>query len=210
MWKTIYDKLVSEISQSCIDWDRVELLIKELGTKINERYDDGDSLLSFLYPYVRSGKAALELTERFLSNGYDVSANAGFNGSACLHRLCRSFYDHYILPVAQRLLEAGADSSLNIYGDKEEEGVLDSIGSKSGYWVFGYFDSANIFEAYYKMVQRKEEGKPYKGIRAFRDSVGQKIILNPYFDEGDALIEDLSEAYSDIIGSRIRSLRFES
>ena len=49
MWKTIYDKLVSEISQSCIDRDRVELLIKELGTKINERYDDEDSLLSFLY-----------------------------------------------------------------------------------------------------------------------------------------------------------------
>ncbi len=45
------------------------------------------------------------LTEIFFENGFDVKENSGHNGASCLLQLCRSFYDQYILDVAELLLD---------------------------------------------------------------------------------------------------------
>lgn len=237
-----------------IDWDKTENYIQQLGKNINDVVDEDDTFLSELYEYVHNGKDALELTKLFLQYGYDVTANNGFNGSACLHRLCWSFYDHYILHVAEILIDAGADCGSDTSEDSENEpsGVIASIDWCSGEWMTGNFQGANIFEAYYEMVYRKIHNKPYKGIRSFRDSVGKTItkvlklsldscddvpsspnvfngrlvfiaddvalvaepnveyMINPYYLDGDYIVEDVSWFYNGIIGSKIKGLRFES
>ncbi|MBR2852335.1 MAG: hypothetical protein IKB91_08125, partial [Anaerotignum sp.] len=46
---------------------------------------------------------------------------------------------------------------------------------KSGDWYTGYYNTANIFEAYYLMAERALNGKDYQGIRSFRDCVGKTV-----------------------------------
>ncbi|SFR69721.1 hypothetical protein [[Clostridium] aminophilum] len=139
------------------------------------------------------------LTEIFLENGFDVKENSGHNGASCLLQLCWSFYDQYILDVAELLLDAGADPTVKTSED-DERGVMDSIDGKLDYWSMGemtdcpteYYDSANIFEAYYAMVDRALEHKDYHGIRAFWVSVGYRVnkveeIAVPHWNKNESL-----------------------
>ena len=177
-------KLEEAISDKTIDWGEVELLIESLGENINDISkviaDEPETILSNLYGYIEmeEGYIGLKLTELFLKHGYDVSANEGINGAVCLRELCWSFYDHYILHIAELLINAGADCSIDTTGDGHYEGnvgVLNCIAWKSGNWMTGSYDSANIFEAYYLMAERALNGKVYQGIRSFRDCVGKTV-----------------------------------
>ena len=177
--KEIISKIAMQLKQKFIDWSEVEEAIKCLGENIN-MYDDGseECILSELYMSThRPGTCNKMLTELFVKHGFDVSANEGKNGASCLSALCWSSYDEYILHIAERLLELGADSTISTEGELDEEnrGVLSSIAWKFGYWNTGEYDSANMFVAYYEMIKRHQEGKKYKGIRAFRDSVGETV-----------------------------------
>lgn len=180
----IISRLEDIISARKVGWTTAECLIESLGENINDVKEviagEPETILSDLYEYVDSGKGdiAVRLTELFLKHGYDVSANDNLNGAVCLDRLCWSFYDHYILHVAELLLNAGADPSIDLSddGDFEENiGILNSISWKSGNWNTGYYDTANLFEAYYLMAERALEGKAYQGIRSFRDCVGKTV-----------------------------------
>lgn len=73
-----------------IDWAVVESLIEALGENINDAIDDDVTILSELFWGIGSGKGdiVVKLTELFLKHGYDVSANDGLNGAACLYALC--------------------------------------------------------------------------------------------------------------------------
>lgn len=75
------------------------------------------------------------------------------------------------------LLNIGADSTIGCAEDEGEDnkGVLNSISWKLGSWMTGEYDVANMFVAYYEMVDRAQKGKQYTGIRAFRDSVGEVV-----------------------------------
>ena len=118
------------------------------------------------------------LTRLFLQYGYDVFANKNFNGYACLCRLCFSFYDPYILHVAELLLDFGACLLIDGCNDDEYytlDDVLSDIEWKYGDWMTGEFYSANIFAAYHEMVIRKIQGKSYKGIRSFRNCAGETV-----------------------------------
>ncbi|MBQ2412516.1 MAG: hypothetical protein II313_03725, partial [Anaerotignum sp.] len=100
----------------------------------------------------------------------------GINGAVCLHALCWSSFDHHILHTAELLLNAGADPSIDMGGcDEGVEGILNSISWRSGDWMTGDYDTANIFEAYYLMAERALKGKIYQGIRSFRDCVGKTV-----------------------------------
>jgi len=174
------EKIEKAVSPKRIDWAKTEEYIRQLGDNINDIEDGDDSFLSNLYCYIRNGRDAVKLTELFLHYGYDVSANNGFNGAACLQRLCYSLGDHYILHVAEMLIDAGADCTLDIdepssIDDNDPPGVLSCIGWRLGDWMTGEFYYANIIEAYSQMVIRKTENKPYKGIRSFRDFVGKTV-----------------------------------
>lgn len=167
--KLIYDKEV--------DWEKIESYVKELKPCINEEYDDG-CILSYFINGFYYGKNLLKLVKVFMDNGFDVHKNDGKNGAMCLHELCWSTYDEYTLQIAEVLLDAGADSTINIYDEDEDEesgGILDSIGWKLAEWTVGSCECANMFEAYYKMIERHQNGKDYHGIRAFRDAVGMEI-----------------------------------
>ena len=101
-----------------------------------------------------------------------------------------------------------------------------------------------MFVAYYEMVNRQQNGKQYRGIRAFRDAVGtvvekvEKIeelnhknevrtsyllccgkyqlvandyvefLVNPYARNEAVSVVDVSDEFKDIIGGRIRGLRY--
>ena len=176
----IVSKLKHTISAKKIDWAMAESLIEELGDAINDVIDDEDTILSELYGYIDSGRGdiGVKLTELFLKHGYDVSVNDGLNGAACLRWLCWSSYDHYILHTAELLLNAGADPSIDLSDIGHIEGnvgILNSISWRTGDWMTGEYDSANIFEAYYLMAERALEGKAYQGIRSFRDCVGKTV-----------------------------------
>ncbi len=182
------DILRKELNKKRIDWDIVRELLEKNKDLINE-IDGDESTLSDCFDYFfENGKECVKLTQLFLEAGFDVAANGGRNGSTCLHRLCWSLYDQYIVEVAELLLEASADPTINLDPDEEDEddnGVLSSIGFKLGYWSvgsgneeltkIGYLDDANIFEAYYLMVERFLAGKEYKGIRAFGNILGSTV-----------------------------------
>ena len=76
------------------------------------------------------------------------------------------------------MLNAGADPSIDLSDDGHYEGnigILNSISWRSGDWMTGEYDSANINEAYYLMAERALNGKAYQGIRSFRDCVGKTV-----------------------------------
>jgi len=179
--KNIIDKIYRELNKKEIDWDGLAEYISVLGETIN-LYDDKtkESILSEAYMcHRKSGSVNKRLTDLFIKYGFDVSANDGKNGASCLRALCWSSYDKYVIHIAEKLLELGADSTLSCDEDDWDEagkGVLNSISWKYGYWNTGEYDSANMFTAYYEMVERQQKGKEYKGIRAFRDSVG--LVVN--------------------------------
>lgn len=139
-----------------------------------------ESILSELYgSHYKPGYVNERLTDLFIKHGFKVAANEGKNGASCLSALCWSSYDKYILSIAEKLLDIGADSTLSLEKDSEDDsdnkGVLDSISWKLGYWNIGEYDSANMFTAYYEMVDRQQKGKSYQGIRAFRDAIGDTV-----------------------------------
>ncbi len=180
--------LSNELSKKIINWERVRELLDKNRILINE-IDDDECTLSDCFDYFdKRGRGCVTLTKLFLEMGFDVSANNGKNGATCLHRLCWSLYDQYIVEVAELLLDAGADPTINLDPEEEDEedhGVLSSIGFKLGGWdigsddkeliKIGYLEDANIFEAYYLMVERFLAGKEYKRIRAFRNIVGSTV-----------------------------------
>lgn len=175
--KTITEKLYFELNKKVIDWKSIEEYISSLGEDIN-LYDEKDEecILSESYKnHMGIGYINEKLTDLFVKHGFDVTANGGKNGASCLRALCCSSDDKYVLHIAEKLLNLGADST--IVDDKKDDGrgVLSSIEWKLGYWSTGEYDSANIFSAYYDMVERHQNGKKYKGIRAFREVVGETV-----------------------------------
>ena len=192
--------LKDELSKKHIDFDAVQKIVEANKDYINEcDFEECECALSDCLDYFyNKGKEAVELTKLFLANGFDVTTNEGINGAACLHELCWSLYDQYVLEVAELLLNAGADPLLNRY-DEDENGVMDSISWRLGYWCTAKWDDnpaetydvANIYEAYELMVERRLENKEYHGIRAFRASSGLKVdrveeITVPSADKDDS------------------------
>lgn len=177
MVSELYEKLIQACEKEQVDWAAVLDLINSLGSAINDRYEDG-TILSELYresDSYRQGWKLLEMTKLFLSAGYDVRANNGLNGAACLSQLCWSSYDGYVLETAEMLLDAGANPNYRYGDDQDEEGVLDDISWKLGNWHTGYYLTANLFEAYYRMIELAQQGKDYHGIRAGESCVGKQI-----------------------------------
>lgn len=168
------NKLYKELNKRKINWDIVEKIIKENTEFINEFDGENCSLSECYHCFYQKGKEALKLTNLFLDNGFDLSANDGKNGASCLTGLCWSLHDQYILEIAELLLQRGADSTVCI-DDEDERGVLDSIDWRSGDWMTGEYENANLFEAYYELVDRAQKGKEYAGIRAFRNAVGSVV-----------------------------------
>ncbi len=175
--KAIAERIYKELNKKKIDWLSLEQYIASLGESINT-YDENmeETILSEAYiSHRKVGSVNVRLTELFLKHGFDVKANEGKNGASCLEALCWSSYDQYVLHVAERLLDIGADSTIGEEDDPDNPGVLSSISWKEGYWHTGEYDAANMFMAYYEMVWRQQQGKQYKGIRAFRDAVGETL-----------------------------------
>lgn len=174
----VMDVIYKELAKKDVNWNMIKEQVASLGNEINKRLDEENTILSEILSYIgyKKGDKAVELTKIFLSNGFDVTANGGFNGVSCLHALCWSFYDYRILHIAEMLLDAGTDCNKKFdFGDGEEELVLDSIEWKSGEWMTGAFESGNLFEAYYLMIKRAMEGKSYRGIRTFDDAKGLNV-----------------------------------
>lgn len=176
-----YEQLSKLLSKKVVNWGEVEAIIESLGNHINDKYNDGlndgSTMLSELYldshSYER-GEILVKLTRLFLKHGYDVHANDDYNGAICLHELCWASYDKYILHVAELLLNAGANTHIKIEDDYED-GILNSISWKLGYWNTGEYHAANLFEAYYQMVKAEQAGEDYHGIRDVSDCLDMTV-----------------------------------
>lgn len=165
------DELSSIITEDTIDWVRFDRVLSSL-PNINAIYDR-DTILSELYHECPDGKVLVDITKRFLAKGYDVNANEGLNGSQCLHNLSWATFDKYILDAAKLLLEAGARTDIPLDADSDEsegKGIKASISWRlGGDWVEGDYTIANIFEAYWEIVEAFEAGKDYHLICGFED-----------------------------------------
>lgn len=173
-------ELLKEIRYERTDWEKTKRLVKELGGEIND-ICDGETILSEFFLGAEDGEKLLKLTRLFLSNGYDVKANSGFNGYATLRNLCWASYDRYILDIAELLLDAGADTNpqdeWKAFAEigEEEDGILENILWKLAYWSTGRYDTANLFEAYFDMIEAFNLGKDYHGIRDSSAAIGKTI-----------------------------------
>ena len=197
------EKLSGLLSKKVVNWGDVESMIEALGDDINYKYSDGIdddcTILSELYyslDFHKCGAILVELTRLFLEHGYDVHANDDFNGAICLHNLCWSSYDKYVLPAAELLLNAGANTHIKIEDDFED-GILNSISWKLGYWHIGEYKSANMFEAYYQMIQAEQAGEDYRGIRDVSDCLDMVVTKVECFD--DPTIINNRVAFNDAI-----------
>ena len=171
------DKLRKILSESVIDWDRFDRALDGLPDK--NTTCEGDTILSELYHYCPDGIVLVEITKRFLAKGFNVRANGGLNGSQCLHNLCWATYDRYILDAAKLLLDAGARSDLPLDmegNDAEDIGVKSSISWRLGDWVTGEYAVANIFEAYWAIIEAFEAGRNYHSICGFEDCIGEPFV----------------------------------
>lgn len=157
----IRKQIIREYGRDNTDWDRLEGLVTELGDAINDKVNPEETLLSELfgdYSYKDGGKL-LRLVKLFLRCGYDVRANNGFNGGMCLCQLCWASYDRYILDIAKLLLDEGADPFFEM--EDEDYGVVSCISWKFGYWAVGDLECANLFEAYYDLIDAAKKGEDY-------------------------------------------------
>ncbi len=166
--------------------------MQSLGSDINNLIDDENTILSDLMLGLGRGDKAVKLVRLFLDNGFDVNANGGFNGFSCMYELCWSFYDYRVLHVAEMFIDAGTDCShLHKYDeDDEAEGILDAISFKCCAWMTGDYDNANIYEAYYLMVERAGQGQEYRGIRAFDDAKGLGVTKVERIRKKDEALDD--------------------
>ena len=187
--------IYNELYKNNVDWVAVENEIIAMGDKINDLYDEYDTYLADLCLNCDgNSETVFKLIKLAIKHGFDVKANNGFNGANCLRQLCWSVFTPQLLEIAEYLLDAGAVTRID--GDEEEYGlgyVLDGIDWRSGSWMQKEYDIANIYEAYYEMIVAYEEGKPYKGIRAFRECVGktvQKVEKISFSKE--SVLEDVS------------------
>lgn len=177
MKSKLFDSIVRACEPEQVDWGNVHSLVASLGPEINDRYEEG-TILSELYTDVdayKQGKKLLEITRIFLSLGYDVHANNGMNGGECLSNLCWSSYDGFILEIAELLLDAGADPNYGYSEGFDKSGTLDDISWKLGSWNTGEYLEANLFEAYYRMIELAQSGEDYHGIRDVSTCVGKHI-----------------------------------
>ena len=182
------DMLSEIIDRKDIDWDRFDSALARV-PDINTRYEE-DTILSYLYCICRNGKDLVEITKRFLKNGYDVSANEGLNGCQCLHHLSWATYDRYILDAAKLLLDAGARTDLPLDLDENndgdwETGVKSSISwDISGQWVEGFYKIANNFEAYWQLIDAFEAGKDYHSVRSFEECIREPLSRADFLPAG--------------------------
>ena len=188
-----YEQLSKLLSKKVINWVEAEAILESFGNHINDKYNDSPyddgTILSELYMDSHSyerGEILVELTRLFLKYGYDVHANNDFNGAICLHNLCWASYDKYVLHAAELLLNAGANTHIKI-DDDDEDGILNSISWKLGYWNTGEYDSANMFEAYYQMIQAEQAGEDYRGIRDASDCLDMTVTKVECFNIPDIL-----------------------
>lgn len=171
----IFDKILSFCRRQPADLAAVRALAASLGASINDPFGEG-TLLSELYSegdFYQLEPLLPELTRIFLSCGYDVRANDGMNGRACLSQLCWSSYDGCILEAAELLLDAGADPGSREAAD--EDSVFSDVAFKLSYWETGEWLTANLFEAYLRMLEAAVCGEDYHGIRDARTCVGKRL-----------------------------------
>ena len=239
----IIDLLCSKCSKKVLDWDAIKDLVIKLKPVINDIIHTDETILSLLYCYFnpQNGDKLTELTELFIENGYNVNANDGSNGGICLHQLCWSECTEHITEVAKILLDYGANPFYFVGEEDEDIGILNSIAWKLGYWIVGDMYSANIYEAYYELIDYAQKGLDYHKIfsvtqcinkplrKVEKALVDDKEILIFWFDEYPLIAShyldfivnqltvsscvnktDITEQFSEIIGSNFKNLYFLS
>ena len=237
----MYDRIIKSLTEECsnytIRWKVIEQLVSELKPVINKKTDEDETLLSTLYKgyFVERGEDLLRLTKLFLENGYDVKANRGFNGGVCLHDLCWSSYDGYILEIAKLLLDCGADPH---YYDEDGD-LLECITFKLGNWLTGEYECANLFQAYYRLIEEAQMGTDYHAIYSLDQCVGKRLckietaqiyedntmilqfedfpvvvskyidfVVDPIWAQQAKNVVNLTGEYSSVLGAKLSGFRF--
>lgn len=175
----IVQQLVAVFQCKPVDWGKFDSILATI-EDINyfAEDDDGTILSKFLLwsECYHCGEAMPEIIRHFIQCGYDVTANNGANGVACLSELCWSSYDKYILDAAKVLLDAGAPVQTYIESADDHD-VLDSINWKlAGAWdIDSDWAWANTLEAYYQMISAVKNGKDYHGVDSFEACIGKEL-----------------------------------
>ena len=166
----IKQKIHLELYKECPDWQELESLLDQLGDRINDLDGEDTILTEVLESCWRydSIERMTRLVDLILQHGYDPKANNGLNGALGLHWLCWSSYNNGIIEVAKKLLDAGADPTLDPFPEDrftELTGILETIEWKlAGAWREPPFDIANLFEAYYDLARNAIQGEDYHSV----------------------------------------------
>ena len=175
----ICEAMSTELYKKNTDWNRVTELVKSLGPDINLLFDEENTVLSEMYGYVhmKKGEEAIRLTRLFLDCGFDVTAHDGFNGFSCLSEMCNKFDDWRMLPIAEMLIDAGADLgfTMDYWMEGDSASIVDVITDKLDAWMIGEYSGGNSLSAYLEMISRASDCQPYRGIRDFHDAKGLKV-----------------------------------
>ncbi len=121
---------------------------------------------------INIGKEINDIIDLFLNNGFDVLADDGKAGAACLKELVHARGDKYVLEAAKKLLDAGAVDV--VVDDESPSGVFGYEATFKPYF-FEETYLGNVCEVVYQMIDAKNKGIPYQGINLFTESIGKQI-----------------------------------
>lgn len=126
-----------------------------------------------------AGKAMCQIIRFFLSHGFDVNKFDGCYGAQCLYALTLSTFDRYFIEATKILLDAGARNRTTSRNAEDDSGTpWEFVAVEGSYQDTCECDhpTGNIYEAVYQIYLAKDEGRPYKGIDSYENSIGKKIL----------------------------------
>ena len=155
-------RCLNEISDLNTDIDEEENLLTEVYREFYSMDDQCSSL-----PVI---------TQLFIDAGFNIKKH-GFN---CLYAVRYSICNQYALEAAKVILKNGAEITASQW-----EELLENAGTEESFMsVEGNHKLANLYYAYYELLDRARKGLPFEDILSWESCVGlrvEKVIASSTF-----------------------------
>lgn len=141
------------------------------GVDLNISIDEESNLLTEVYQgffdYDGHDWAAPVITQLFIDAGFDTKKH-GFN---CLYAIRFSIYSQYAIETVKIILKNGVEMTAS-----QGEELLEIVGTEESFMsVEGEHELANLYFAFYEILDRARKGLPFEDIQSWENCVGLRL-----------------------------------